>query len=257
MKPKAITFFDLDGTLLNEHSKITTEVRQALDQLKANQVLPVIATGRTNIEIKEIAKASGIETFITMNGQYIEQKGQEIFQRIIPQEVVARLKSAVYNRGHELGFYTSKEIFVTQHTPTLIRAYEVIHSQVPPVDPNFYLKSPLNMLLVLSQDGDEFYRENFPELKFFRNGPDSIDTISADGSKGFGVKKFLEVAGYEDVPTFGFGDGPNDVELLEACQTKIAMGNATNELKELADFVTTKNTEGGIVNALKNFQLLP
>lgn len=256
MKPKAITFFDLDGTLLNQHSKITPEISQALAALKANQVLPVIATGRTNIEIQEIAKTSGIETFITMNGQYIEQNGKEIFQRIIPHEVVARLKQAVSEKGHELGFYTSKNIFVTRHTPTVFRAYEIIHSKIPPVDPNFYLKSPLNMLLVLSQDGDEFYREHFPELKFFRNGPDSMDTISADGSKGFGVKKFLEVMGYEDVPTFGFGDGPNDVELLAACETKIAMGNATKELKEVADFITTKNTEGGIITALKKFDLL-
>ena len=58
------------------------------------------------------------------------------------------------------------------------------------------------------------------------------------------------------MPTFGFGDGSNDFALLEACDYKIAMGNGLPELKEIADFVTLKNTEGGIVHALNHFELI-
>ena len=112
------------------------------------------------------------------------------------------------------------------------------------------------MLLVICENGDEFYKENFPELKFFRNGPSSMDTISKEGSKGHGIRKLIETLDYFDVPTYGFGDGPNDVELLGACDYKIAMGNAVPALKEVADFVTKKNTEGGIVYALRHYSLI-
>lgn len=59
-----------------------------------------------------------------------------------------------------------------------------------------------------------------------------------------------------DVPTFAFGDGPNDFDLFKACDFKIAMGNAVDGLKEIADFVTKTNLEGGINHALKHYQLI-
>lgn len=256
MKPKAITIFDLDGTLLNEKSEITKEVASAMSELKKNNVLPIIATGRTNIEIKTIAEAAGITSFITMNGQYVEIEGKGIYENKIEQKIVQDLLTATQAKGHELGFYTPEEIFVTGHTPVVSAAYEIIHSNIPPIDPKFYLKKPLNMLLVICENGDEFYKENFPELKFFRNGPSSMDTISKEGSKGHGIRKLIETLDYFDVPTYGFGDGPNDVELLGACDYKIAMGNAVPALKEVADFVTKKNTEGGIVHALRHYSLI-
>ncbi len=256
MKPKAITFFDLDGTLLDKKSKITPEVAQAMKDLKANNVLPVIATGRTNIEIQEIAKDAGITSFITMNGQYVEIGGQEVYKGEIDKEIITRLLKDTKERNHPLGYYNNENIRISFKNDVAQKAYEFIHSEFPEIDEDFYLTNPVYMLLILTTSGDEFYLENYPELKFFRNGPDSIDTIAAGGSKGFGVKKLLENMGYEDVPTYGFGDGPNDMELLEACDYKIAMGNAKESLKEIATFVTKKNTEGGIVHALKHYGLL-
>ena len=256
MKPQALVFFDLDGTLLDAHSKITPEVAAAMAQLKKNNIIPVIATGRTNPEIIDIADAAGIDALITMNGQYVQIAGEEVYSDLIAPDVARRLRDAALKKGDELGFYNHKKIRVTAHTETLIKAYEFIHSAIPEVDPDFFEKEPLNMLLVLSTEGDDYYFDAFPELRFFRNGPDSIDTISADGSKGHGIKKLIENMGFEGVPTYGFGDGPNDIDLLSACDTKVAMGNARPELMALADFVTHKNTEGGIVYGLQHFGLI-
>lgn len=58
--------------------------------------------------------------------------------------------------------------------------------------------------------------------------------------------------GLNGIPTYAFGDGINDLALFEACDYGIAMGNAREELKEKATFISTKNTENGIVNGLKN-----
>ena len=256
MKPNALVFFDLDGTLLDRHSKITAEIASAMAELQKNNILPVIATGRTNPEIKEIAKASGINGLITMNGQYVQIAGKEVYSEIIPEDVAKRFLEAADAKGDEVGFYNHTKIRVTGHSDLLVKCYNFIHSPVPPIDRDFYQKEPLNMLLSLSTKGDEYYHSRFPELKFFRNGPYSIDIISAGGSKGHGIKKLVENMGYEGVPTYGFGDGPNDIDLLSACDHKIAMGNAKPELLAIADFVTHKNTEDGIVFALKHFGLL-
>lgn len=253
---QAVTFFDLDGTLLDEHSQITPEVAQAMQDLRSNGVLPVIATGRTNTEVYHIADAAGISSLITMNGQHVVFEGKKIFSSEIAPEVCARLKAATKAHGHELGFYNADHIRVTDKTPMAIAAYNVIHSAVPDIDPDFYEKEPINMLLVLSEDGDEAYHAAFPELTFYRNGPYSIDIVAKGGSKGEGVRQFVKALQLEGLPTYAFGDGMNDLDLFKACEHRIAMGNAKPALKELATHITAKNTEGGIIQALRHFKLI-
>lgn len=253
---QAITFFDLDGTLLDAHSTITPEIASAMNALKENHVLPVIATGRTEIEIQKIMEDAGITSAVTMNGSYIRVDGKEIHSELFSEEECQRMYEHVRSQGHELSYYNHENIWCTGHNQIMIDAYNFIHSEVPPIEPFAFRENKINMLLILSQSGDEYYHEQFPELTFYRNGPYSIDTVKKGISKGAGVKRLKDELGLTNVPTFGFGDGPNDFALLEACDNKIAMGNAYDGLKELATFVTKKNTEGGIVHALKHFDLI-
>ncbi|MFC0232421.1 Cof-type HAD-IIB family hydrolase [Vagococcus entomophilus] len=255
---KALTFFDLDGTLLDEHSKITPEIAEAMVQLRKNGVMPIIATGRTNCEIQDTLDKTGINSVISMNGQYVLFDGKEIYSSQLSPETCAKMLKLTQANGHDLGFYNANKIAVTQHNSLVKKTYNLIHSDLPEIQPDFYEKEPVNMLLVLSEDQttDPIYFEAFPDLTFFRNGPYSIDTIAGDGSKGNGVRKLIENLGLEDVPTYAFGDGSNDIDLFLACENRIAMGNAIPQLKEIATHITTKNTDHGIVNALNHFHLL-
>ena len=253
---RGITFFDLDGTLLDAKSKITPEIAEAMEVLKKNQVLPVIATGRTEVEIRGIMAHAGITSAVTMNGSFVRVDGEAVHSEQFSVEECQRMYDHVQIQGHELSYYNPDKIWCTGHNDVMKSAYDYIHSDVPMIDPFGFKNEPVNMLLILSEDGDEYYHEQFPELTFYRNGPYSIDTVKKGISKGAGVKRLKEKLGLEDVPTFGFGDGPNDFALLEACDNKIAMGNAYDGLKEISTFITKKNTEGGIVHALKHFDLI-
>ena len=257
-KMKAITFFDLDGTLLDGKSQITPKITAAVAALKDNQILPLIATGRTLCEIQPIMKASGIDSAIVMNGKFIHYEGKTIYSDEFTTEECVSLHEHVKQRGHELAFYNERRIFCTGHTGTVKQAYDYIHSAVPEIDPTGYENDAVNMMLVLSQHGDddEYYYERFPELTFYRNGPFSIDIVRKGVSKGSGVKNLFNTLGLNGIPTYAFGDGINDLALFEACDYGIAMGNAREELKEKATFISTKNTENGIVNGLKKFDLL-
>lgn len=256
MNYQAIAFFDLDGTLLDKNSRITPEVADAMLALKENHVLPVIATGRTEIEILDIRQAAHIDSNIVMNGGYIRVDGEEIYSDLIEKPQIERLYHAVLDHGDQLSYYNEGAIWCTGHSEDLIGAYTFIHSKIPPIDPLGFQNKPVNMLLVLGRENRDFYEAEFPEFDFYRNTPYSMDTVKKGVSKGAAIKILRETTGLSHLPTFGFGDGPNDKALLQACDTKIAMGNAGDELKEMADFVTKKNTEGGIIHALKHFQLI-
>ncbi|ALS00537.1 HAD family hydrolase [Enterococcus silesiacus] len=253
---QAVAFFDLDGTLLNDKSQITSEITKAISSLKANNVLPMIATGRTVVEIEHIMKDSGIDSAIVMNGQFIQVEGKKVYSDEFTYDECLKMYEHVKSLGHEISYYNDQQIWCSGHSEILANAYAFIHSDVPVIDHSSLKDKTINMMLVLSEDGDEHYLKHFPEMTFYRNGPYSIDTVRKGVSKGSGVKNLFKALDLPTVPTFAFGDGINDLALFEACDNKIAMGNARNELKERASFITKKNTDGGIVHALKHFDLM-
>lgn len=253
---KGLAFFDLDGTLLDEHSNITIEISQAMVELRENGIMPIIATGRTNVEIRHICSQTGIDSVITMNGQHISFAGETVYSNLIPQETAAKMTALAKELGQEMGFYTPEQITVTGHTPLVETAYAYINAGMPVIHETFYEERDLNMLLVIGEDQDQHYHEHFPELTFYRNGPYTIDVVGKGASKGNAVRELVKTLGLEGVPTYAFGDGINDIELFKACDYRIAMGNARDELKELATYVSSKNTDGGILRGLRQYGLI-
>ena len=257
MKPKAICFFDLDGTLLNAHSKVDAQVAQTIHQLKNNNILPVIASGRSPFEVRDIMTASGIDSMIAMNGQLIEIENRVLFDDTIPASIAKSFISIAEKRQQEIVFYNQAEFWTKQHSATMAKAYRSINQNLPAIETSQAKLNHINLLLIILKDEDSYadYQEAFPELTFFRNNPNIVDVVLGENNKGTGVKQTLKLMNL-DVPTFAFGDGPNDFDLFKACDYKIAMGNAVDGLKEIADFVTKTNLDGGIKYALEHYQLI-
>ncbi|MDR2465668.1 MAG: Cof-type HAD-IIB family hydrolase [Streptococcaceae bacterium] len=255
---KAVCFFDLDGTLLNEKSVLGVDTIQALSQLKANGVLPVIATGRSMKEVKHLVEAGKIDAFLTLNGQYIEVSGEKVYESVFsPEEVEAFIQFVQENR-YGVALYNAFEFWGYALTDEMVHAYAVIHAPTPPISQTKHLEKNIHMLLALTETPDrdvEFYQA-FPSFNYFRNSPSSIDITKDGNDKGVGVKRLLEKLNLVDVPTYAFGDGRNDLALLKAVNHPIAMENAIPELKDVAEFVTKSNADGGIVFALQHFGLI-
>lgn len=254
---EALAFFDLDGTLLNAESKLDDEVITALHKIRENGILPVIATGRGHFELDEIMAKTGITGAIAMNGQFIKLDGKTIYSEAIPTETITKLVNVANSCNEAVAFYDTDGYYVNRLTDFVKKAYEYTHAAPPAVKSDHYLTHEVNMLLVLTDKLSqvEFYKTAVPELNFFKNSPSSIDITNIATNKGTGVKKLVEILGFTG-ETYAFGDGRNDLHLLAACDHKTAMGNAVPELKEIADFISTENTNHGIVNAFKHWKLI-
>lgn len=254
---KALAFFDLDGTLLNAKSQLDEEVIAALHQLRKNGILPFIATGRGHFELKKLMDQAGITGAIAMNGQYILLDGQPIYKESIPTSSIQSLLKAAATHEEALAFYDQEGYWLNKMNDFARNAYAYTHAPLPPIDPNYFLDTEVNMLLVLSDQPSHvaYYKAEVPELNFFKNSLWSIDVTNISTNKGTGVAHVKEILGFKG-ETFAFGDGPNDLDLLSAADHKTAMGNAVPELKEMADFVSTKNTERGIITAFNHWGLL-
>ncbi|WP_423188634.1 Cof-type HAD-IIB family hydrolase [Alkalibacterium sp. f15] len=258
MKPTALVFFDLDGTLLNKKSKVDEEVKEALVQLKEKGAVPFIATGRSPLEIQHVLDDTVIDSFICLNGQYIQYEGEEVYRNVIPKSLVNRLKQMTTEKKLPLSLYSTDKIRATRYSETLKYAYNYIHEDPPEIDSAFGEKEEILMMLVLNKDSslDHELIDALPELSFYRNTPYSMDTITKGHSKATGIDALLKSIEMENVPLYAFGDGPNDIEMLERADYSVVMDNGTDDVKEAADYITASNTDGGIVEGLKYYKLI-
>ena len=94
-----------------------------------------------------------------------------------------------------------------------------------------------------------------PECEATRWNPLFTDVVPVGGNKSNGMEKILAYFGISREETMAFGDGGNDIPMLEYAGIGVAMGNASEEVQRHADFVTSGVDDEGIVHALKHFHI--
>lgn len=256
MKPNAICFFDMDGTLLNSEAELLPSSMEALEKLRENNIVPIIATGRTLIEIDKNMAKTKIDSAVAMNGQLAFYKGEVVYQDKLEPELIARLTAEAKSQNVEVCFYNGERIGATAQNETVKKHFDYLGEPMPGVYPDMFAKETINMALLLLETGDEYFPSRFPELQFVRNTPFSNDVLRKGGSKARGIEKLIEVMGYEGIPTYAFGDGKNDMEMFQDVDYAVAMENAMPGLKEHASYITDTNNNDGIAKALAHYKLI-
>ena len=254
---KGLVFFDLDGTLLNKKGQVDLEVIEAIQQLKENGYEPLLATGRSPIEVSEVIRSTNIHSGVFMNGQIVIFKGEILIHHEIPKETIERLLQFAKENRHGITCYNVDAFKMIESVPFAKEAYGYIHTPTPDIVPDFYKEQAVNMLLLLSRDNnDEAYQQAFPELRFIRNFPYALDVITAGNSKATGIWALIHTINTDSITTYAFGDGANDLEMFQEVDIAIAMGNAIPLIKEKANYVSTDHDKGGIIQGLKHYHLI-
>lgn len=96
-----------------------------------------------------------------------------------------------------------------------------------------------------------------PECVSGRWHPEFTDNTAKTAGNGQGMKAIAKHKGFDPTRTIAFGDGGDDLSMILQAGTGVAMANATDTLKQTADYITDSVDEGGIQNALKHFQVIP
>src|SRR4051794_21431403 len=111
---KPIVFFDIDGTLLDEDKVIPDSTKKAVRLLQEKGVHTVIATGRVPKMFYWIQKELNIDSFISMNGQYVVFEGQEIYANPIKPELLQSITTMTASKGHALAYCSHDEFKVSE-----------------------------------------------------------------------------------------------------------------------------------------------
>jgi Cof subfamily protein (haloacid dehalogenase superfamily) len=255
---RKIVFFDIDGTLLDHEKNLPQKTKEAIFRLRENGVFVAIATGRAPFMFEHLREELKVDSYVCFNGQYVVFENEMIYKNSLNNNELERLYLDSKNNGHPLVFLSDKTMKASvEHHYYIEESLATLKFNHPEYDPGFYKnRDILQSLLFVDTNDERLYIDNYPDLNFVRWHPYSVDVLPKGGSKAEGIKKMIERLGFAIEDVFAFGDGLNDLEMLQTVGTGIAMGNAVNELKQHAAFITKDVDQDGIWHGLKNLQLI-
>lgn len=271
-----IIFVDIDGTLVDDEKNISKETSTVIKKLKDSGVYTVLTSGKPYKSIETFSKKCNATPYlIGSNGAIVKdfEKDITIFSKEIELDTAIKILDVI----REYETYT----MVTVGGNLLVA--EEKFGMYPPNRPEViktlsllkYFKNMNNPILKFSIiDGNKEkitkIREtllNIPDInitpvdiigipqKFRKAGenypnPYCIDIMPENVTKAEAIKALINYLNIDVSATIAIGDGMNDIEMLETVNYKIAMENAVQELKDIADMITLSNNNSGVAIAL-------
>lgn len=254
MKKKYL-FFDIDGTLTNpDNREIVQSAVETLDKLRESGHFVGIATGRPYSFAKAIATSVGVDNYVCSGGNTLVLHNQVVEDRPISKlEVLAIIKEC---QQQQVPF-----AITTENDVHMISEYEEFQTLLE----NAKTLHKMNVVPPMDYENIPFYRRVFVALKNGKPINLPIKTLAASNyhkqfltiepdDKFLGIERMMNFmhAPIEDVVVFG--DGVNDMQMFQKAPFAIAMGNAIEEIKELADYITSNSNEDGIQKACQHFK---
>ncbi|REK65731.1 MULTISPECIES: Cof-type HAD-IIB family hydrolase [Cohnella] len=248
-----IVFFDIDGTLVDEEKQIPGDAAKAIRELQEKGIVTAIATGRAPYFFQPIAAEVGIASYISLNGAYVVHDGAPIYKHTIPRTALETLVGLAATHGHPLVFQGSEGYFANADAhPHVIESISSLKVELPGFNPSFWETDEIFQAFLHCEEHEEhLYGELLNELRLVRWHQKAMDVLPNGGSKARGIEQLLKHLGIAPEEAVAFGDGLNDKEMLSFVGLGIAMGNAHEQLKPYADYVTARVDEGGIVSGLR------
>lgn len=264
MGSKKLLFFDVDGTIWDFYSNIPQSTLKAFELAKKNGHKIFINTGRSNGHLFDKNLLSiGFDGIVAACSTTIEYQGELIFKHFLDNDQLcdSLKKLEKYKFRSILEGYNY--LYLDNTEWDAMDSYYRMLSR----DLGEKLKSTTehwgkwDMICKFSSDttgGD--MKAGMDELSdiydFVTHNENVVEVIPKGFGKGKGVKYLCEYLGCDIEDTFSFGDSLNDMDMILTAGCGVAMGNACDEIKEAADYVTTPMKQDGIMNALKHFELI-
>ena len=255
-----VVFFDVDGTLLSEIDRsIPQSTKEAIHQLINKGIKVVVATGRPYSLCEEFV-SMGVDTIISANGALIKCDGNVIYKSVLSTETVRDVTEFAALNGQSVSYFT--EAFVMNgigldNKRVMEALKETLSITQYPLKMSSMAEEVYCICLYADGSESQKYMVNFPKLRFIRFHRYVMNVLEeTDVSKSTAIKKVLDYLEIDKSEAIAFGDGGNDLDMLEYVGLGIAMGNAEDRLKQKANFVTRRASEGGISYALKIFGVI-
>ena len=259
---------DMDGTLLNSKKELLEETKQYFKNFhnKNTETLLVICTGRPESGIRPYLKDLG---YLEENHYIISQNGANIYESQTGKRVMdAFVDSKAIQKWIELGKTHGISVmgagvdyyYSFDEDPTEWMEFDVklVSGKLKRIPTKESLNTDFYKILLM---GDEEQLNEFEtfipqewrdEFYVVRSQKYLVEVLTKGVNKAFGLEELAQKLNIEPSEIAAIGDAANDIEMLEYAGLAIAMGNASEEVKSIADIVTDTNENNGVIKAIDN-----
>ncbi len=268
-----VIFFDIDGTLVPFDGGISESTKKAINLAKANGHKIFLCSGRSRTQLIGPVKELPYDGIVAAAGACIEIGGKLMHEEVIDQEHEERFLSLFEHEDISFGVQTKDGIYTTKSgyektkerfllagcnneqmeaNIALFHPVEDLRS-LGPVEKLFYNRSNFTIDYIKEYLGDYFHVElSSFDIHDLYSGEITIEGVN----KATGMEYVLNYYGLSREDSVAFGDGPNDLDMLSYANLGVAMGNAIEDAKKAADYITDDIYHDGIYNAMKKFELI-
>lgn len=267
----AVLFFDVDGTLTSFDPDDMTDkdfnaihpskaVVDAFGRLRNAGHQAFICTGRPLWLVADGLRALNPAGIVAMAGATLEVEGCVVHEDCFDEDIVEELARRITVAGGEALFETNGATYSLEPVgveQSFLLGAGVVHGvDQMRVDGHLRVgKVCINAYDLARVANDDGFIER--EFELCNTGGQNRELSPKGIDKGVGVARALEYLGRTgNARTFGFGDSGNDLGMLAAVETAVAMGNAMPEVKAVADYVTDDVAHDGTVTAMRHFGLI-
>jgi hypothetical protein len=237
--------------------------RAAIAATRAAGIHVVLVTGRMFQSVRRYALEAGIDDpVVCYQGAVVAEpvSGRWLRHVPIPLELAREAIAALNNEGFGLNCYVDDELYVAEVTEAAKRYADFQHIELHPVgDLLDWLDRPPTKLVVIDDphvldDLKQRMLDRFASrLYISKSLPYFLEFASPDVTKAAGLEFLAEHLGFTRERTIAFGDGENDLELVDWASYGVAVDNADDRVKEIADFVCPSVDEEGVAQVLEAY----
>lgn len=258
---RKIIFFDIDGTLIDcqkGHDFLTEYTKKALKQLKDDGHYIFIASGRPYCYLMDELLEFDFDGYILSDGAYVLFKGQELSYHPLDAEVLKPMVKTAEEKNMIYIAYNRKNAYFFNDNGSLLeycKTFKFNDKCVDYVDTIDEIINDVTKIHLQALNEDD-YMEMDIDLNLFYTGNDDNhflkEIYGKKYSKATALKEILDYTGLSIENSYFFGDGKNDIEMMDVIGHPIAMDNASDEVKAHADYICKSVAEDGVADFIFN-----
>ena len=261
-------FLDMDGTLLRSDHTVSELTVKTIQNLTEKGIPVILVSARPINAVLPTFRKIGLPAHtpvITLNGSYIVENEQPIFEAVIDLETTERVTAQVRPYKATIAYYLQRAWYSEVSDAWTDHEQKIMDTplQVGPIDRlvkdwSARRIGPNKMMVMSEPDNIAGIQQHLRSiyngrLNIYPSKETYLEVMDTRGSKSNAVRFVGERLGLKPAEIVAMGDNYNDVEMIQFAGMGVAMGNAPDDIKARAGFVTDTNNNDGVRKALEKF----